>query len=462
MLKNSLLKMITISVINIILFIIGIILFSIGDIEFREVNTYIMITIYESCIIIYYSIIKKKFLKNMFFLYKLFFNLYFILGVLIYELREKYLWRFITFRSGNILSVSRVLMMCSITLYIGYWIVSIFLNRKKSEKEININININKKGVFFVAVIFIILSWIGFMKLSNNFTLIPALAENKHLARVQFISNKDPIMYELYKLSYYSIALILILIIKTFKEKNYKNFEIIKYIFCLFIGIIPTLGYGSRFFMLYPIVLSIIVIVNINININYKKIFIVCGVIVFLTVLISTFRTYGEINSDLFIKVFSMDFFPEYSDFSYMLQVPYNKEEMFNAVIITGLISLFPGKILAVLGIDKSKYYLDIGKTMLQYFPNAGEILGIRIGMIGEVYLAIGIKIIIIMLILGGILTILSYKNMNGKRKFSYIFVICNVVLMACFSIPYGFSFLFSGIISSLLLLVVLGLVDYV
>lgn len=214
--------------------------------------------------------------------------------------------------------------------------------------------------------------------------------------------------------------------------------------------------------MLYPIVLSIIVIVNINININYKKIFIVCGVIVFLTVLISTFRTYGEINSDLFIKVFSMDFFPEYSDFSYMLQVPYNKEEMFNAVIITGLISLFPGKILAVLGIDKSKYYLDIGKTMLQYFPNAGEILGIRIGMIGEVYLAIGIKIIIIMLILGGILTILSYKNMNGKRKFSYIFVICNVVLMACFSIPYGFSFLFSGIISSLLLLVVLGLVDYV
>ncbi len=426
--------------------------------QFLEANIYILITLIETIIIIYISLKENKLFKEPFFIYKLVFNVYFIGGILVYELRYFYLWKYIIFHEGDIIYASRILMICSLSLDVGYMLFN--LKHVKVATIEDSMPKISTSRLILVSSLFCVLGWIAFLKLSKMLSIIPILSSNKNAARIEFMSNKNGIIIELYKLLYYSIVLSIINIVLFLKTKKGKRSELIKSLVILIVSYIPLGAYGSRFFIIFPILMSFVCLSNLGYKFDYKGLILYFILISIFIVLLSTFRSFGEINSDYLIRAISMDTFPEYSDFARMLITDYDKGGIYNAVILSGFLSFIPGKILALFGVDKSKYFSSIGLELLKYFPDAGQILGIRIGLVGELFLAVGFRIIIYFIIFGALLGALNNTRKTRRNRFSNKFVASNIFLLLALSIPYGFSFIPNAIISSIIIFPFLRVVD--
>ena len=84
-------------------------------------------------------------------------------------------------------------------------------------------------------------------------------------------------------------------------------------------------------------------------------------------------------------------------------------------------------------GLDKTVLYQPIGGFILSYFPQFTDILGLRISLIGELYISFGLSsvIVIIFSMIGIILVLLDNAVQSTKLR-----AILTSLLML--SIPYG------------------------
>jgi hypothetical protein len=250
---------------------------------------------------------------------------------------------------------------------------------------------------------------------------IPLLSNDIDAARVRIISLRGSYLNGV-MLLFHSLALSLLIYYDS-RKLNTKLF--LSFFLCKFFVLsIPLFFYGGRSMVMIPAILCMLIYCEFKNSISIIKI-VITGLLVFIgNMLFAVFRMFGANDFTLyFINAVSADAFPEMRMFAFS-NINMVVGEYFTNVFITPLVSIFPSALLDVFGITKSDNWKPIGGVILSNFADAGDILGIRISIIGEIYLGGGFTALFVcMSFLGALLYWADRKLQikSGIEKYPYI-----------------------------------------
>ena len=362
------------------------------------------------------------------------YNMYFILGVVMWIIRETYFENW----EGDFYTVITVY---AITSYIlSFWGSLELYRRPTTEPILNLK-QLNLSPLFFIVLL--CLEYFGIYLFTAGFSVIPIFETNIDEARKELSTASAGAGAGIGAILIYCGVLCIFHVLACKQRKIIKTPLFI-------VSYIPFVLYGGRLLMLLPLlVVPIIYMVKKNIKISKKNIlaFTVTILCVFtILMLYGTFRGKGEIDMELFYNFLTADLFPEFrgSVAAYKL----NSKDLSFDYLSMVFSNLFPGGIASILGIDK-EHQLQTGAYVASLFGYE-NLLGIRISLTGELLLCnLGFYFIFwsILIISVHKLNVFYFnKHIWGRDKFISLYIGLFVSLV----IPYG-----TGLIANTIIIVI-------
>lgn len=363
-------------------------------------------------------------------------NLYFVLGVTMWVIRELYFDNW----DGNLFLVIIIFAITSYALSLwGYFELN---NRDVKEPYLALN-QMSLPLIMFLFLL--LLEYLGIYLFTSGFSVIPILEPDIDEARQELGATKS---------SGTGIGAILIYcgVLCVYHSVCCKLNKLIKFILFV-ISYIPFLLYGGRLLMVLPLlVLPIVYMVKKDTKLNKKIILssvLTIASVFCLLMLYGTQRGKGEVDAELFVNFLTADLFPEFRGAVAAFQL--NHRDLGPDYTSMILSRFFPGSIAPIIGIDK-EHQLSPGGYVADLLGYNG--IGIRISLTGELLLSSVWFYILFWFIVIYILHTInkSYFSSNvwGKDKLIYMYIGLFISLV----IPYG-----TGLIANTIILLVVMLI---
>lgn len=396
----------------------------------------ISITILHTICFLHFALKSKDNLFSPVSVFIIMYNMYFVLGVIMWVIREIYFdnWE------GNLYFV---IIIFSITSYaLSVW-GSLELYKRDIKEPVIALSQISLPFLMFIFLLF--LEYLGIYLFTAGFSVIPILEPDIDEARIELGATKS---------SGAGIGAILVYcgVLCVYHSVCCKLIKPIKFVLFV-ISYIPFLLYGGRLLMVLPLlVLPIIYMVKKDTKLNKKIIFssvIAIASVFCLLMLYGTQRGKGDVDTELFMNFLTADLFPEFRGAVAAFHL--NHKDLSLEYISMVVSSFFPGSIAPVLGIDKV-HQLSPGGYVANLFGY--DNIGIRISLTGELLLGSVWFYIFFWLIEIYIVHTINKKyfssNVWGKDKLIYLYIGLFISLV----VPYGTGLIANTIILSVVLLI--------
>lgn len=381
--------------------------------------------------------------KNPLVIFFIVYSVYFIVGFFmwivwefLFPVPELPLFRF----DSDPLTVILVGYLSLYTIVIAGEIGSYLASKWKVKTITYSNKNMNKTYLELLSWFILIAGFISAYILFAGFREAPLLAaEAKDMVRLEVVRRSSGFTWV-----FYMLLILMPSIVYLKANGKFKSIGIIDILKVILSLTILSL-YAGRFFMLSPIMIVLLLHMH---NYSHKISLLKIGFIMLLVIIFSIYfigyRIYGtEVNIDLAIRAFFVDFFPEVRMFAAAVTRVAQHEYLDN-VLTTIAMGFVPSKMAEIVGLDKSRLWQPIGGYVSQLFSELGGELGIRLSWIGEWYIAGGLPAVIgATFISAFIVGWLNYKLTTRKElalqyKFKYIIIIFLIIM----TIPYGTLFI--------------------
>lgn len=350
-----------------------------------------------------------------------------ILGIIVYELREAF-W---TNLPADMNIVGKAVLIAPTMMILGN-IISRGIFRKRSEYSLMV---FSRKRLRWTIIALTILGNLAAIKLFDFYRSIPLFSSNIDASRLQITS------YSAGRGSLFILLLLLIIsipliYIQLMTKKNKRIRDYFLFVFEFLLCYIPLLFYGGRFYFLAPILLTFVahsVFIN---KITVRQAFVFGGIILVVAMIFVIFRIFGtDVDKYYAFRALWADLFPEIRAFGFIAYEVQNPQ-IYGKIINNFLVSLFPSVIFDFFNLNKQLYLFRIGDYVASII---GSSLPIRLGLLGESYLAYGIRgVIIAYSTLGFMLGLITAKfeklHVNDVRKFQGL----AFGVIAALIIPYG------------------------
>jgi hypothetical protein len=161
----------------------------------------------------------------------------------------------------------------------------------------------------------------------------------------------------------------------------------IKYLL-IFTFSIPLFFYGGRFVVVFTLFVMGLIYAQFKTNISLFKFSLFLIFLLSASMAYIGYRLFGsDLDMSLAANAVLADLFPEMRTFALAIK-SLQPGNFFKEVFITPLIGIFPSGVLSLVGFDKKELWKPIGSTIVSIIPDAINLSGIRISLVGEVYLA--------------------------------------------------------------------------
>ncbi|MCU7494831.1 MAG: hypothetical protein HF314_11675 [Ignavibacteria bacterium] len=388
----------------------------------------------------------KSFLTPFSMFYFVFF-LYSIIGQLVWLYRDIYWFNEV----GDPIPVIKIYMIAAVLLYVAslihYTSIAPKVSRINiSDKIIHLDNSLNKISNVKLLFIFF-LGLVGTYIFTSGFKYIPIFSSDMSQTRLDL--QESNIGGKGFGFIFMLGLLHGVVFIYDRLKKSIKIGNKIIYGFLLILFYFPLTLYSGRLLLLIPIVLIIIKRLIEKEKIRYIQIILLMSISIILYYVVMYFgavRFFGKgVSDELVVRYLWGDIFPEFRMFVYFNHI--SETNLMNVVYGTFFSGLIPGFLFDLVGIDKSEFYITIGKYVQSHMGHLGINLGIRMSLIGELYMAGGILSLLISFSI--ILVVLHFidKNFLLQKSFTdvkYITLLIGIFLALC--IPYGTLFLSSTI----------------
>ncbi len=415
----------------IVLPVVILVLFLINPFEKATYKNYFAFTIGTIFLTIYYyyySFIKNKGTWTNPFSLTFFFQVFFsIMGILVFEFREKF-W---TNYPSDMEIVGFSVFLSPSMMLLGKLIASILIHKEKT----NLVYIFNFKKLNQIIWIMVLIGNFACMLLYDFYRDIPLFSSDIDASRIEIraFSSGRGTLFILQLLLVIAIPLIYLRFMNK-KGKSWKDLFI--FVVQFFLCFIPLLFYGGRFYFLTPIFLVIITHSVFIRPINLQQAFISGIIMLIIALIFVTYRIFGaNLDMNLFERAVWADIFPEIRAFGYvafLIQEPH----LYPKIIVNFISSLFPSTVLGLFNINKQLLLFSIGDYVASII---GSSLPIRLGLLGEAFLAYGMNgIAIVYFFLGFYLSIVSkiMRNLPVGDSRQFIGIIIGVI--SALIIPYG------------------------
>jgi hypothetical protein len=193
---------------------------------------------------------------------------------------------------------------------------------------------------------------------------------------------------------------------------------------------------------------------NLQFEISYKKVVTVFVVSLLISVSVLVARDFDIENNKLNFNKGSLIVravlfnFSEYNDFVNVLE---NNPDYKTTKFITNSVAyLFPRFVFEAFGFQKEEYVFSAGKAISAELGTISEDVGIRVGMLGELYFSLGYFVVFIYLGIHFVLRIIDVRLLLGQKNLFKTISSCFFIMYLSMANLYGISFLSIGLIGSI------------
>ena len=346
------------------------------------------------------------------------------------------------------------------TLILGLFTVCTIIPATRSIKSISFYIWNLQKLRFLVYVLFsvCILALVGFLLQGGGLLL---LSEDPSIEyQVKWYPDASVLFSKIYFLTFPLCALIsgiyLCLIMKNGMPQKKRIILVI-----LSVSLINLILTGKRSYVLIPTFTIIFAYHYYTKKINLWRLIILSAIVVFLVIMVGYVRTGGILIKEIgWSKGIFLSFGGEFTALARIIyKYPEGKIFEPNTLLKSAILPLFPRQIWAMIGFDKMAEYRLSGLTISSLLYDEAGHSGIRVGMIGELFLEFGLLGIILgMFIFGCVLGILD-RLLKRSHALDIRILFSSFILSIMFYLIVGqFDGAFSNLYYNLYILIIFSL----